>query len=65
MTSSEVTQAEYYFYAITSLINAFCLTFMLVKYGYLFKINKYAVIVLVCMIIWSLQPFWMIEMNFS
>lgn len=61
MAKSEVDIAEYYVDGVVSLINALFLTIMLIRYGYLFKSDKWAIIVYLCLIMLSLEPIWMID----
>ena len=59
--TATITQGEYYVYVIVSLINAHLLIFSIFAYGYLFKANKYAIVVLICLAFYSLEQFWMFE----
>ena len=60
--TSTITPGGYYVYVIVSLINAPFFIFVVFAYGYLFKVNKYAMVVLICIVFYSLELFWMLEL---
>lgn len=63
MPNSDITVVEYHVYSVVSLMNAHFFIYVLIKHAYLFKSNVYAIIVLLCMILFSLEPFWMLDMT--
>lgn len=62
MTNHEITGKEYCIYVSGALTNAIFFMYILIQNGYLFQSNKYAIIVLLCIIVYGLEPFWMTDM---